>query len=165
MLYNTQNSHVYLLDMTIFVTVINLKPNHMKITAIEFSKDDLTAISNYLVSKFVEEDKKQEVDFYLSDIKKIHRHNKSEVVLIGLNEPERFEYLKSENYFPDCYAELIDATAELTLYLDSETDESTNHTFITDRSCKFKITFFYDGEEIKENADDLYEMIENYYYI
>jgi len=46
----------------------------------------------------------------------------------------------------------------------SDKDEN-NQTYIEDRYCDFKMTFFYDGEEIKENFDKVFEMIAKYYEI
>lgn len=61
----------------------------------------------------------------------------------------------------------ISADAELELYIESEmTDPYTNSLRITERSViKFRLTFYYDGEEIKVNDDSIWTSINEYYSI
>lgn len=107
----------------------------MKITAIELSEMELSLIYEYLISKFNTEDSKQLLQFDLSE----------------LND---FENVDNIN---------IEAELKLSTYY-SDKDEN-NQTSIEDRYCDFKMTFFYDGEEIKENCDKVFELINKYYEI
>ena len=107
----------------------------MKITAIELTETELKQVFDYLVSKFNTEDQKQSLQFDLSEL-------------------NGFENVDNIN---------IEAELKLSTYY-SDKDEN-NQTSIEDRYCDFKMTFFYDGEEIKENCDKVFEMINKYYEI
>ena len=107
----------------------------MKITAIELNESELKQVFDYLVSKFNTEDQKQSLQFDLSEL-------------------NGFENVDNIN---------IEAELKLSTYY-SDKDEN-NQTYIEDRYCDFKMTFFYDGEEIKENCDKVFEMIAKYYEI
>lgn len=108
----------------------------MKITAIELSETEIKQVFNYLVSKFNTEDSKQTIEIELSEF-------------------NGFDYIS------DLF--MVEAELKLSTYY-SELDEN-NQTSIEDRYCEFRITFFYDGEEIKVNSDKIYELINKYYEI
>lgn len=107
----------------------------MKITAIELSEIKISEIVNYLTSKFNTEDEKQTIEFDLSEL------------------PE----------FEDVDNFQVEAELKLSTYM-SDFDEN-HQTEITDRYVEFRITFFYDGEEIKVNADLIWQKIVDYYEI
>lgn len=107
----------------------------MKITAIELNSEEQDEIFNYLVRKFDSEyHYKQYAEFDLSD-------------------------------FCDYGYGEITADSELELYIESEmTDTDTNSSQITERSVmKFRLTFYYDGEEIKVNDWNIDDRISEYY--
>lgn len=107
----------------------------MKIKAIKLNDEEVKDITQFLTDKFDE----------LNDRKQILEANLSDFF----------------NCDKDIYFE-----AELELFVEySELDRDTNSTSIIWRSSKFRITFFYDGEEIEVNSDEIYKNIETYYSI
>lgn len=134
----------------------------MKITSIELSEKELKVIFNYLVANFNEEDNKQNLCFDLSDIQAKYEFSKKE--MIGM-EVSQYCGLIGEYYFTDSFASEINIEAKLKLSTYFNEPDENNQSSIEDRYSDFRITFFYDGEEIKQNADNLYEMIEKYYEI
>lgn len=110
----------------------------MKITAIELSADEQTAITNELTKRFNTEDKRQTVEFDLYEA----------------GEPISF------------LGECLSCEAVLELYTEYPDFDENHQTAISYRSVvKFRITFFYDGEEIKVNDEPIYTAIEKYYEI
>lgn len=115
----------------------------MKITAIELSEIELSAIINELTSKFNTEDKRQSIDFMLCEVREFEGFNHFENV-----------------------SDLFLCNSELELYTEYPERDENNQTAISYRSVlKFLITFFYDGEEIQVNSDQIYEAINKYYEI
>lgn len=108
----------------------------MKIESINLSKTELVSTLSVLTSKFNTEDKKQTINF--------------------------------ESNFKTSLGQYLTFDIESTLELYTEypeTDEN-NQTAISYRSVsKFDITFFYNGEEIKVNSDNIHELINEYYEI
>jgi len=118
----------------------------MKITAIELSEIEINAIVNHLTNKFNTEDSKQTIEFQLNEV----------VEFVGVN------------YFYHCPDEyMIESVLEL--YTEYPEADENNQTEISSRSVmKYSTTFFYDGEEIKVNLDNLdkiHELIHKYYEI
>jgi len=111
----------------------------MKITAIELSEIEINVIISYLTLKFNTEDKKQTIEFDLSEIK----------------------FFESVDNFQ--------VESVLELYTEYPEADENNQTAISSRSVmKYSTTFFYDGEEIKvnlDNMDKIYELIHKYYEI
>ena len=137
----------------------------MKIKSIEFTEKELKVIFNYLVANFTEEDNKQTLCFDLCDIEAKHEFSKSELVDLQLSNPDKIEALKTWKYFTDSFSTDINVEAELKLSTYFNEPDENNQSSIEDRYSDFRITLFYDGEEIKENAENLYEMIQKYYEI
>lgn len=105
----------------------------LKLKEIAFDSDDLSTIVNYLTSRFNTEDARQTIEFDLFDV---------------LN--------NVQNY--------VSVEAVLELYTEYAERDENNQTSIIYRSVsKFRITFFYDGEEIKVNDEPIYTAIEKYY--
>lgn len=107
----------------------------MKIKEIELNSEEQDKIFNYLVRKFDPRDS-------------------------GKQTIDLTEYQLNDDHS-------ISADAELELYIESEmTDPDTNSSRITERSViKFRLTFYYDGEEIKVNDDSIWTRINEYYSI
>lgn len=111
----------------------------MKITSIELTNQELDQITKYLTDKFNEiETSKQNIEGQLDALLC------NEIVVKNL----------------------IDFESELELYIEyAEFDENHQTSIISRSALKFRITFFYDGEEITVNFDKIYTDIENYYSI
>jgi hypothetical protein len=108
----------------------------MKITAIELTEDEISEIVNYLTSKFNTEDKKQTIQF---------DH------VLHLTNGESITF---------------DTESILELYTEYPEKDENNQTAISYRSVpEFRITFFYDGEEIKVNTNEIYYSICKFYEI
>lgn len=107
----------------------------MKIKEIELNTEEQDEIFNYLVRKFDPRESGKQV--------------------VDLD-----EYKLNDDH-------KISADAELELYIESEMiDTDTNSSKITYRSVvKFRLTFYYDGEEIKVNDDSIWTRINEYYSI
>jgi hypothetical protein len=114
----------------------------MKITAIEFTEEEVNEIVNYITSKFNTEDAKQTIEFDLYDC---------------------LSCAEYESFTPFIIESVLELYTEM-----SEFDEN-HQTGILSRSVlKNRTTFFYDGEEIKvnsKNLDTIYEKINAYYEI
>jgi hypothetical protein len=108
----------------------------MKITAIQFTESEIDVIYNYLTSKFNEENKPQKLEFDLSELK---------------------EFKTIDNFQVESVLELYTEWSEL--------DETKYSSIIYRSVVKFRITVFFDGEEIKTNLVDssIYDKIINYY--
>jgi len=110
----------------------------MKITAIELSEIEINLLVKQLTSKFNTEDQKQTIEFDLYNS-------------------------ENELYTP------ISIESVLELYTEYPEADENNQTSISSRSVmKYSTTFFYDGEEIKVNLDNLdkiHELIHKFYEI
>ena len=115
----------------------------MKITSIELTNQELYQITKYLTDKFNEtETSKQKVESLI------------------------FDALFPKTEFDINLSRQIDFESELELYIEyADFDENHQTSIISRSALKFRITFFYDGEEIAVNSDKIYTDIENYYSI
>ena len=126
------------------------KLNNMKITAIELRKDEFDQIFKYLTDRF--------------DVERANER-KGHTINVDMCEIQVKDDDLGILYNPFIDALDVDLCAQLELFTDGEYDSDVNSYTITDRSAKFRLTFFYDGEEIKVNDNDLDDRICEYYRI
>jgi len=140
----------------------------MKITAIEFTESEIEIIYNYLINAFNEEDKKQVIDVNLSEIYSIYQFNEVDRFLMSLNETEKYTELCNDQYFKVSDSELFSIESVFELYTECTEPDETGYSKISYRSVvQFRITVFYDGEEITTNLinSGIEDKIRNYYSI
>lgn len=107
----------------------------MKLKQIELNNDELNFITRKLIKRVDESNnKKQTTQFY-------------EVFSLANNEQIEFDIQAELELFPDF----------------DEYDTDVNHQNMISRSSTFRITLFYDGEEVKFNSEKIEKDIEQYF--
>ena len=115
----------------------------MKILKISLSEDEQITIYDQLITRFNEEDSVQKIEFTLYD-------------LLPFIIAARYEYV----------SDLFSVESELELYTEYADFDENHQTEIISRSVlKFRITFFYDSEEVEVKDLNIEDRIKKYYEI
>lgn len=140
----------------------------MKITAIQFSDEDIYVIYNYLINAFNEENKKQVIDVNFMEVYSIYQFNESDRFSLSLTDTEYYNELCNISYFKNGDSDLFSIESVFELYHELTEPDERNQCDIANRFVyEFRITVYFDGEEIGTNLpeSDIDDKIRNHYKI